>query len=151
MIKLLSGKRTKITPNLSVNWTVSRNSCCWNQHVSFPFLFVLKYCTDQSRHFAAHSYRANIYMCYHVCVCWCELYVCVCLVVGMTDRQMKCGGCFHRPFLHPFVRSVSSVPARNQQCHRPLSSADAPQRSNTHTHYTQYTHSVSKPNPTPVC
>lgn len=41
----------------------------------------------------------------------------------MTDRW-KLRLVFHRPLFYPFVRSVSSCPARNKQCHWPLSSTD---------------------------
>lgn len=49
-----------------------------------------------------------------------------------NDRQIKAATHASRPLFHTFARSVSSCPARNKQCHWPLSSTDAPLRSQTH-------------------
>lgn len=66
---------------------------------------------------------------YSKCMYQCVLCMCEC----SDDRQMKATGRFHGPLFHPSVRSASSCPARNKQCHWPLSSTDAPLRSQTHT------------------
>lgn len=73
--------------------------------------------------------------------------LCLCCDECSDDRQMEAAGCFLRPLFHPFVRSTSSFPARNKLCHWPLSSTDAPLRSQTHTHCqpTRSNHAVLAP------